>query len=158
MIKYVILNLEPSNDKIQCSLQIKYLSTHPLLRLFFVQRLYNLFLGKTCKHDLGDHSDLNNKYKEWKKIYNRDESSNSGRDSWRKELNSALENLDKKLDEWLRDISFRAKIEKNFVSKLEKFITGDNCSVVFVIQSEDEFISQLFWHNWELMKDPFTGV
>ncbi|MCA2701108.1 MAG: hypothetical protein IM500_11935 [Microcystis sp. M179S2] len=155
MIKYVILNLEPtSNDKIQCSLQIKYLSTHPLLRLFFVQRLYNLFLGKTCKHDLGDHSDLNNKYKEWKKIYNRDESSNSGRDSWRKELNSALENLDKKLDEWLRDISFRAKIEKNFVSKLEKFITGDNCSVVFVIQSEDEFIYQLFWHNWELMKDP----
>ncbi len=62
MIKYVILNLEPSNDKIQCSLQIKYLSTHPLLRLFFVQRLYNLFLGKTCKHDLGDHSELNNKY------------------------------------------------------------------------------------------------
>ena len=154
MIKYVILNLEPSNDKIQCSLQIKYLSTHPLLRLFFVQRLYNLFLGKTCKHDLGDHSDLNNKYKEWKKIYNIDDSSNSGRDRWRKDLNSALENLDKKLDEWLKDISFRAKIEKNFVSKLEKFLTGDNCSVVFVIQSEDEFISQLFWHNWELMKDP----
>ena len=163
MIKYVILNLEPSNDKIQCSLQIKYLSTHPLRALIFDQTIqrfynfflvYNFFLGKTCKHDLGDHSDLNNKYKEWKKIYNRDESSNSGRDSWRKELNSALENLDKKLDEWLRDISFRAKIEKNFVSKLEKFITGDNCSVVFVIQSEDEFISQLFWHNWELMKDP----
>lgn len=164
MIKYVILNLEPtSNDKIQCSLQIKYLSTHPLRALIFDQTIqrfynfflvYNFFLGKTCKHDLGDHSDLNNKYKEWKKIYNRDESSNSGRDSWRKELNSALENLDKKLDEWLRDISFRAKIEKNFVSKLEKFITCDNCSVVFVIQSEDEFISQLFWHNWELMKDP----
>ncbi len=154
MIKYVILNLEPSNDKIQCSLQIKYLSTHPLLRLFFVQRLYNLFLGKTCKHDLGDHSGLSDQYKVWKEIYNRDESSNLGRDSWRKELNSALENLDKKLDEWLRDISFRAKIEKNFVSKLEKFITGDNCSVVFVIQSKDEFISQLFWHNWELMKDP----
>lgn len=160
MIKYVILNLEPSNDKIQCSLQIKYLSTNPLRAVMFdwsIQLFYNFFLGQTCKDDLGDHSDLNNQYEVWKEIYNRDVEnlrSNTARDSWIKELNSALENLDKKLDEWLRDISFRAKIEKNFVSKLEKFLTGDNCSVVFVIQSEDKFISQLFWHNWELMKDP----
>jgi hypothetical protein len=162
MIKYVILNLERSNDKIQCSLQIKYLSTNPLRALIFdqaIQRLYNFRLSQTCKHDLGDHSELNNQYRVWKEIYNRDvenlsANTNTAQDNWIRELNSALENLDQKLDQWLKNISFRAEIEKNFVSKIEKFLTVDNCRVVFVIQSEDNFISQLFWHNWELMKDP----
>ncbi|MCA2937845.1 MAG: hypothetical protein IM319_01200 [Microcystis sp. M113S1] len=161
MIKYVILNLERSNDKIQCSLQIKYLSTNPLRALIFdqaIQKLYNFF-GRE-KFILDYPTELINQYNNWKNQYKdlqqlglNPSSANSDLDRSAKQLDRNLENFNQELNTWLESVpnKVKEKIERNFSSNLEKILDSDT-KVIFVIETEILEIQKLFWHQWKLLK------
>ncbi len=159
MIKYVILNLEPSNDKIQCSLQIKYLSTNPLRALIWtIQRFYNFFYGEKFKLDyptelINKYNNWNSKYKQFQKLGLNPSSANEDLDKCAKQLDRNLEQFNQELNNWLESVPNKVeeKIEKNFLSSLEKFLDSDT-KVIFVIETEILEIQKLFWHHWKLLK------
>ncbi|GCA69626.1 hypothetical protein MiYa_01154 [Microcystis aeruginosa NIES-2519] len=159
MIKYVILNLEPSNDKIQCSLQIKYLSTNPLRALIWtIQRFYNFFYGEKFKLDyptelINKYNNWNSKYKQFQKLGLNPSSANEDLDKFAKQLDRNLEQFNQELNNWLKSVPNKVeeKIEKNFLSSLEKFLDSDT-KVIFVIETEILEIQKLFWHHWKLLK------
>lgn len=162
MIKYVILNLEPSNDKIQCSLQIKYLSTNPLRALIFdwsIQRFYNFLCGEKFKLDyptelINKYNNWNSKYKQFQKLGLNPSSANEDLDKCAKQLDRNLEQFNQELNNWLESVpnKVKEKIEKNFLSSLEKFLDSDT-KVIFVIETEILEIQKLFWHHWKLLKN-----
>ncbi|MCA2508062.1 MAG: hypothetical protein IM550_04870 [Microcystis sp. M54BS1] len=162
MIKYVILNLEPSNDKIQCSLQIKYLSTNPLRALIFdwsIQRFYNFLCGEKFKLDyptelINKYNNWNSKYKQFQKLGLNPSSANEDLDRCAKQLDRNLEQFNQELNNWLESVpnKVKEKIEKNFLSSLEKFLDSDT-KVIFVIETEILEIQKLFWHHWKLLKN-----
>lgn len=159
MIKYVILNLEPSNDKIQCSLQIKYLSTNPLRAVIWtIQRFYNFFYGEKFKLDyptelINKYNNWNSKYKQFQKLGLNPSSANEDLDKCAKQLDRNLEQFNQELNNWLKSVPNKVeeKIEKNFLSSLEKFLDSD-IKVIFVIETEILEIQKLFWHHWKLLK------
>ncbi|MCA2811282.1 MAG: hypothetical protein IM477_01500 [Microcystis sp. M090S1] len=159
MIKYVILNLEPSNDKIQCSLQIKYLSTNPLRALIWtIQRFYNFFYGEKFKLDyptelINKYNNWNSQYKQFQKLGLNPSSANEDLDKCAKQLDRNLEQFNQELNNWLESVPNKVeeKIEKNFLSSLEKFLDSDT-KVIFVIETEILEIQKLFWHHWKLLK------
>lgn len=159
MIKYVILNLEPSNDKIQCSLQIKYLSTNPLRALIWtIQRFYNFFYGEKFKLDyptelINKYNNWNSQYKQFQKLGLNPSSANEDLDKCAKQLDRNLEQFNQELNKWLESVPNKVeeKIEKNFLSSLEKFLDSDT-KVIFVIETEILEIQKLFWHHWKLLK------
>jgi len=160
MIKYVILNLEPSNDKIQCSLQIKYLSTNPLRALIWtIQRFYNFFYGEKFKLDyptelINKYNNWNSQYKQFQKLGLNPSSANEDLDKCAKQLDRNLEQFNQELNNWLESVPNKVeeKIEKNFLSSLEKFLDSDT-KVIFVIETEILEIQKLFWHHWKLLKN-----
>ena len=161
MIKYVILNLEPSNDNIQCSLQIKYLSTNPLRALIFdrtIQRFYNFSYGEKFKLDyptelINKYNNWNSKCKQFQKLGLNPGSANEDLDKCAKQLDRNLEQFNQELNKWLESVPNKVeeKIEKNFLSSLEKFLDSDT-KVIFVIETEILEIQKLFWHHWKLLK------
>lgn len=159
MIKYVILNLEPSNDKIQCSLQIKYLSTNPLRAVIWtIQRFYNFFYGEKFKLDyptelINKYNNWNSQYKQFQKLGLNPSSANEDLDKCAKQLDRNLEQFNQELNNWLKSVPNKVeeKIEKNFLSSLEKFLDSDT-KVIFVIETEILEIQKLFWHHWKLLK------
>ncbi|MDB9414148.1 hypothetical protein [Microcystis aeruginosa] len=161
MIKYVILNLEARNDKIQCSLQIKYLSTNRLRALIFdwsIQRFYNFLYGEKFKLDypnelINKYNNWNSKYKQFQQLGLNPGSANEDLDRCAEQLDRNLEQFNQELNNWLESVpnKVKEKIEKNFLSSLEKFLDSDT-KVIFVIETKILEIQKLFWHHWKLLK------
>ena len=126
--------------------------------IWTIQRFYNFFYGEKFKLDyptelINKYNNWNSKYKQFQKLGLNPSSANEDLDKCAKQLDRNLEQFNQELNNWLESVPNKVeeKIEKNFLSSLEKFLDSDT-KVIFVIETEILEIQKLFWHHWKLLK------